>query len=1040
MNKIVVFLLALFLVNGWTWAQQPNYMNPQINGKNRLPARAFFVPYASEQEALKKSNSSREKSLNGTWKFHWSKNPQLRPEEFYEMGFDCSSWNDIQVPGSWELQGFDAPIYTDVRYPFPANPPYVPEDYNPVGSYKTRFELPEGWRNLNVILHFRGVESAFHCWVNGHYVGYSEDSRLPAEFYISSFLKAGSNELAVEVYRYSDGSYLEDQDYWKYSGIERDVKLIARPKAAIRDFEILTSLKGDGANLSLKIRPEDVQSFKGQRVQVKVLDGNAMLYQTVLSQSGAADSVFYLTSDFSPIKLWNAEEPYLYQLVVNTLNSSGKVIESFVHPFGFREVKIDQGVLTVNGKPITIRGVNRHEHMPATGRTITRESMLKDIELMKQFNINAVRCSHYPNMEEWYQLCDLYGIYLIDEANIESHGMEFHEAETLANMPEWEKPFMERMGRMMERDKNFTSIITWSMGNESGYGKHFETIYDYAKKRDGSRPVQYEGSRKTGVSDIYCPMYARPFHLKEFVSIVQPRPLILCEYAHAMGNSVGGLRDYWNLIHQHRQLQGGFIWDWVDQTLWSKDKDGNRIKAYGGDMGFVGVVNDSNFCANGLIAADRTLNPHIWEVKKIYQNFDFELIPGQANTVKIINRFDFRSSANFLFQWEVLEDGVKTQEGLLPEILIPAQSNKVITIPYHIVHPKPGAHYHLTLKAVVKNAESLIPAGHVAAAEQFELPVFVPRPALPVKEGTLGMDGTSECVIFSMNNLKIGFSKKTGLLSSYCVDEKEYLQTPLQPSFWRAVIDNDLGNSAPVRYAIWKDAAQRLVCKRFEVKMIDVRRAEVIVELYDSETDIQFVSRYTLFASGAVRVDNQFVPGREQLPELPRLGMSAILREGFAQMEWLGRGPHENYADRKESAFVGHYQSALADRYFPYVRPQETGYLTDVRWMSVTQPSGEGLLFVADSLICANALPFDYNVLEHRAPGEPNKHGNSVKPAKVCTLFIDYGQMGVGGDNSWGARVHSEYCIPPQSTRYSFVILPVNQQTDKFVAGQVRVQ
>ena len=553
---IIYFPLLLFSVI--IHAQSKEWENPAINQLNREMMHSHFIPYASEKAALHKENSGKRMfSLNGTWKFNFSTNPAARPISFYETGYDVSGWDNITVPGSWELQGFDAPIYTDTRYPFPANPPFVPHDYNPVGSYKTTFIVPEEFEGHDIILHFGGVESAFYCWINGELAGYSEDSRLPAEFQISKYLKSGENQMAVEGYRDSDGSYLEAQDYWRYSGIERDVMLIARPKNRIRDFEVkadLTNHYQDGI-LDINIRLDNRSDVKGTGVQLKITDGNHMIATTFLKAGNNTDTLLSFSKTLPQVKKWNAETPNLYTLIVSTTDRKGKVTESFVHRFGFRKVEIKNGMLQVNGTPILIKGVNRHEHNMHTGRTITVESMVEDIRLMKLFNINAVRCSHYPNYPEWYELCDEYGIYLVDEANIESHGMTDHpETKTLANWDNWDIPFRERMQRMVERDKNFTSIITWSLGNESGYGKHFETIYHWAKQRDPSRPVQYEGGGVRGLSDIYCPMYARVWALRQWVNERQERPMILCEYAHAMGNSVGNLHDYWDLIYKYENL------------------------------------------------------------------------------------------------------------------------------------------------------------------------------------------------------------------------------------------------------------------------------------------------------------------------------------------------------------------------------------------------------------------------------------------------------------------------------------------------------
>ena len=688
--------LLLFALTGQ--AQHKEWEDQRINQINREPIHAHFVPYASERAALQKDATlERRESLNGTWKFHFAGNPASRPASFYEESFDVSGWKDIEVPGSWELQGFDAPIYTDTRYPFPANPPYVPQDYNPVGSYVTTFTVPEHFKGKDVLLHFGGVESAYYCWVNGRFVGYSEDSRLPSEYLINKYLKPGENRLAVEVYRYSDGSYLEGQDYWKYSGIERNVMLIARPKSRIKDFEIRADLENqykDGT-LDINFTMDSRSLAKGTSVGLKVLDGTKELASGRLTVRHAADTLLSFSEIFPDVKRWTAETPNLYTLVVNTLDSKGKVTESFTQRFGFRKVEMKNGMLLVNGTPILVKGVNRHEHDMHRGRTVSVESMVEDIRLMKQFNINAVRCCHYPNYEEWYDLCNEYGIYLVDEANIESHGMEAHPDGTLANMDGWEIPFMERMERMVERDKNVTAIITWSLGNESGYGKHFETIYHWAKQRDASRPVQYEGGGVKGLSDIYCPMYGRIWLLRQWANQRQERPLILCEYAHAMGNSVGNLGDYWELIYKYDNLQGGFIWDWVDQTFAIKDQKGKDIWAYGGDMGFVGIVNDSNFCANGLVAADRTLHPHIYEVKKIYQYMHFEGVPFSPDQVKVTNRHDFLSSDVYDYSWKVKADGQTLHEGKLDVPVIAPHASVVVTLPLPAIEGKPGTEYFL---------------------------------------------------------------------------------------------------------------------------------------------------------------------------------------------------------------------------------------------------------------------------------------------------------------------------------------------------------
>ena len=1024
-------LLTCLLVQ----AQPKEWENQRVNQINREPIHAHFVPYASEKAALAKDASAeRRHSLNGTWKFHFAKNPDSRPATFYEEGFDVSGWKNIDVPGSWELQGFDAPIYTDTRYPFPANPPHVPSDYNPVGSYVTTFTVPENFKGEDILLHFGGVESAYYCWINGQFVGYSEDSRLPSEYLINKYLKPGENKLAVEVYRYSDGSYLEGQDYWKYSGIERNVMLIARPKVRIKDFELLADLQNeykDGA-FQVKFTLDNRQNVKGSTIQVKVLDGNKEIASARLTARSNADTLLSFAKDFPDVKRWTAETPNLYTLVVNTLNKKGAVTESFVQRFGFRKVEMKHGMLHVNGTPILIKGVTRHEHDMHKGRTISVESMIQDIRLMKQFNINAVRCCHYPNYEEWYELCNEYGIYLVDEANLESHGMMDTEEGTLANMDGWDIPFMERMERMVERDKNITAIITWSLGNESGYGKHFETIYHWTKKRDTSRPVQYEGGGVKGLSDIYCPMYGRIWLLRQWANQRQQRPLILCEYAHAMGNSVGNLNDYWELIYKYDNLQGGFIWDWVDQTFAIKDKKGHDIQAYGGDMGFVGIVNDSNFCANGLVAADRSLHPHIWEVKKVYQYIHFKGIPFTANRIQVTNYHDFISSDSYNYTWAVKADGKTLFEGKLDvPVIAPHQSAEVV-VPIPEIQPQAGTEYFLHLSARTKQDAPLVPKGHLAASEQWQLPVQA-RGVSPEKAtGTLTIEETPESIHITGNSVSLSFSKASGEMNSYRIGGKEYLQEGLRPNFWRGLTDNDVANGMDERCNTWKSAGDKLQLTGVTIQPSAGKEQVTIRSAYKMpEQDAQTLVTYTVYADGIVKTDFAFTPGEKVLPEIPRVGMRMILKGEYDQMTWFGRGPQENYWDRKSGADIDLYKASVWEQYHPYVRAQETANKTDVRWAALQNKDGEGLLVkTASHPLNVSAWNFPMKDIEYIPSMLQHIHGGSIEKKDMVWLNIDSKQMGVGGDNTWGAQTHPEYTITPEAQSYSFYLIPVDRQTD----------
>ncbi len=1039
MNRHLI-TIGFFLFSGFAWviAQEP-WQSPRVNQINREPMQAHFVPFKTEKGALRKSvkrtpadfeisSEERRVSLDGIWKFKYSKTPGEVPAGFYKSGFKAKGWDAITVPGSWELQGFDAPIYTDVAYPFPVNPPLPPEDYNPTGAYLRDFTVPSDWKEMEVFLDFEGVESAFYVWVNGELVGYSEDSRLPAHFNITPLLRKGENRLAVKVFRFSDGSYLEDQDYWKYSGIERNVYLYARPHSRVEDFEMNASLTDDyrAGDLKLDLKLRNV--VPGQEVEWKVLDGTQVLATNRREIGSAADTLLHFNRVFKEITPWSSETPQLYTLVVNLKGAEGEELESFTHRFGFRSVEIKNGMLQVNNVPILIKGVNRHEHDPHTGRTITVESMLKDISLMKQFNINAVRCCHYPNNPEWYALCDEYGLYLVDEANIESHGMDAHPDGTLANYPEWEGAFMERMARMMERDRNFTSIITWSMGNESGYGKHFETLYNYAKKSDPSRPVQYEGSRKTGVSDIYCPMYARIWALREFVNQRQPRPLILCEYAHAMGNSVGNLNDYWELIYKYDQLQGGFIWDWVDQAFAVKDEQNRAIWAYGGDMGFVGVPNDSNFCVNGLVAADRTLHPHIHEVAKVYQNIHFEAVPFASNRIRVTNRFDFISLDDYELAWVVEADGMAVDSGTLSFPSVAPHQSGYVDIPMKKYEADPRE-YFLKLEVKSKLERPFVPTGYVVATEQWQLPVE--RLAL-VKNGKTALPVVTREAnrwVVKGEDFSVAFDANDGTMLSLNYGGKEMVSRGLKPGFMRPFTDNDIPNGTIVRTAPWQnlEKTMRPLKPRVEQKQGDVLiRTGYALPALDAEIAIC----YRIEGSGAVQVTMDFIDGKVALPEMLRFGMNLELPAHYEMMSWLGRGPHENYADRKSSALIGRYSAKVWDQFHPYVRPQETANKCDVRWVSLCDDSGYGIQIVGEEPLSVSAWNFRPEAIGYTPFNMKRKHGGSVAKEELVWLNIDAVQAGVGGDNTWGAQVHPEYTITPEPRSYTFTILPVRPDSD----------
>lgn len=1042
----LLFIIALLLPYGISQAQTKEpWQDPTVNAQNREPMRAHFIPLVSEAAAMKQLDKSildrlkldtsieRRISLNGTWKFKYAKNPASAPQDFWKVDFNSSQWDPIKVPGSWELQGFDAPIYTDVSYPFPPNPPFVPSDYNPVGSYIHEFEVPSAWKGMDVFIDFEGVESAFYIWVNGEEVGYSEDSRLPAHFNISKYLKEGQkNKLALKVFRYSDGSYLEDQDYWKYSGIERNVFLYARPQTKIQNFHSRSELTNAFKDGEFKLNIDIENPKKNYRLDVKLLDNKS---NSVFTQSLKLNQAtnYKFEGILADVKQWSAEEANLYSLIVSLKDNKGKDIESFVHPIGFRKVEMRNGQILINDKAVTFKGVNRHEHDPQNGRTITIETMIRDIELMKLFNINAVRCSHYPNNPEWYALCDYYGLYVIDEANIESHGMMHHEDYTLANYPDWELAFQERMERMVYRDQNFTSIVTWSLGNESGYGKHFETIYHWTKNYDPSRPVQYEGGGMKGLSDIYCPMYGRIWLLRQFVNQRQPRPLILCEYAHAMGNSVGNLQDYWNEIEAYDQLQGGFIWDWVDQVFDHKDEKGNRIWAYGGDLGFVGVPNDSNFCANGLITADRELHPHIWEVKKVYQYIGFKPASFVNQGVEVTNKFDFIDLSGYHFKWALESDGKSIQSGVIEMPYVAPQAKVAVSLPYDLNGLDLSKEYFIKVEAYTKEATELVPENHLVAIEQWQLPITkkADKKTIVPFAGTLALKADKLGAELKSESVTAKFDKQTGEMTSFVVNNQELLKEGFAPNFWRGLTDNDVANNTSERCGIWKDLPTHLDVAKFETSLSkDKNIGYVFVSYVHKEKLFTLDVEYQLRAEGVMSMNVHFTPLKSDLPEIPRFGMRVILPKEYEVMTWLGRGPHENYADRKNSALVGLYTDNVWNQFHPYVRAQETANKSDVRWVALLNQSKEGLMVIGENPLSVSAWNFDQKAIEYVPFDVERKHGGSVEKQDFVWLNIDKAQMGVGGDTTWGAQVHPQYTIVAKAQSYTFTIIPVTKNTD----------
>jgi beta-galactosidase len=1025
---------AGFGLNDTSSDQVNDWENPEMIAQYKEPAHCTLMPYSDRESAIHgdRFQSKCYQSLNGKWKFHWVRKPADRPKDFYELGYDISQWDEIEVPSNWQLLGYGMPHYLNSDYVFEKNPPYIQNDYNPVGSYRTEFEIPEDWQERQVFIHFDGVESAFYLWVNGEKVGYSQGSRTPAEFNITPFLEQGKNILAAEVYRWSDGSYLECQDFWRLSGIFRNVYLFSTPNVHVRDFEVTCDLDENYQDATLfvnaRVRNFGNEASLDQTVEIALLDKDdlpvksdiLMSEKSVYIAPGAEGIVKMKAAGLSPHK-WSAEEPNLYTVLLTLKDKSGGVLEYQSCQFGFRKVEMRNGHLLVNGIPILLKGVNRHEHDPDQGHYVTRESMLEDIRLMKLHNINTVRTCHYPDDPEWYDLCDVYGIYLIDEANIESHGIGYKPDKTLANKSEWKKAHLDRIQRMVERDKNHPSVIIWSMGNEAGDGTNFEAASEWIHHRDPSRPVHYERAVLKPHTDIYCPMYARIPHLIDYAEEKQDRPLILCEYAHAMGNSVGNLVDYWDVIERYDLLQGGCIWDWVDQGIRKTNERGQEYWAYGGDFGE--PKSDTNFCINGLVQPDRSVTPKLLEVKKVYQYVKMEPLDLERGFIKLVNKYHFINLNRFIVHWEVLEDGSEILSGSIPHPDLAPGESRILDIDLENLKPHKGAEYLLNFSVQTSQASELIPKGHEVAKEQFVLPFQESAGMTELSDKkSLQLTDTENALQIKADNFSVRFDKATGLLDSYVYRGTELIVEGPTPNFWRAPTDNDFGNGMPKRCAVWKKASSDRQLDRFEIVKQDQTRIEIEAEYTLPDVASKHIVTYTLLNIGDLIIKNHFIPGKMELPELLKFGMRMRVPKSLQQVKWYGRGPHENYWDRKTSAFIGLYSNTVQDQYVKYVSPQENGYKTDVRWVALTQKNGVGLLAVGQPTLCFSALPYSIKDLTQESRG--TKHPTDLEERNFIEFNIDYKQTGVGGDNSWGARPLEKYTLQAKEYSYSFRLRP----------------
>jgi beta-galactosidase len=1257
--------------------------NPDIFQVNREPAHTSFIPYGDVPSALRGADmiaamtehpSPYYKSLNGDWKFHFSTNPASRPADFYKDSYDTSSWDEIPVPSSWQFEGYDFPIYTNITYPFWGNgnstnvqPPIAPTEYNPVGSYKHTFTIPSEWDGRQTFLSFQGVESAFYVWVNGQQVGYSEDSFTAKDFNITPYLKAGDNSLAVEVYRWSDGSWLEDQDFLRLSGIFRDVYLYSTTPVHMRDFAIVTDLDADYEDATLEVKvnvKNDGASIpEGYTVEAMLFDAKE---QPVLDSPMAMEANLGSLPELqvgasrlitNPLK-WSAEDPNLYTIVLSLKDSSGNVIEAAGHRVGFREfeIKPDPGgsgknLMMLNNKPITFKGVNRHESNPDTGRTLSLENMLEDVKLMKSFNINAVRTSHYPNHPFWYDLANKYGLYLMDEVNLETHGVT---NQIPTNKPEWTENLKDRANSMVQRDKNHPSVLIWSLGNEAGYhssletGMNFKIEADFIRSLDSTRPIHYEGFNHPEVTDMVSYMYPSVSSVENFGKSSDPRPYIMCEYSHAMGNSVGNLQEYWDVIKKYPNLQGGFIWDWAEQAVrtqtpaeqpyltdagetlkaqytgavvekdgdvsgvltqkdtssatvtlpndsrysitgpltieaWIKPLsniadspiiakgdtqfalkqkgttsleffiydaaipgewtqwvaasaalpsswvgqwhhvagvyDGSRLKlylngqfvaeqehsgtfssnsypltigkdlekgrsshmmfdgvrvynralseeeldnngrtpdgnavlwldfdpedarsepleqieyfAYGGDFG--DNPNDGNFMANGIVSADRRIQPEIWEVKRVYQNIVTKPVDLLAGKVEITNEHLFTNVNQYQASWELKADDQTLQQGQLSDTDIPPLSSKQVTIPYTLPATGPGVEYWINVTFTLKQDTSWAEQGHEIAAQQFKLPLEAPHAAsmdLSTVPSIL-VEETEERVTVIGESFEVDFDTTTGTIDSFKHSGKELIKEGPVPNFWRAPNDNDKGNCMPSRTATWRNAGQNRTVGEVEVTKLSDKIVRIDVEgTLPTSTVSLYKTSYTIFGNGDIRVANYVKPGSSSLPEIPEVGTILTIPGEFETMTWYGRGPYENYQDRNLGSDVGLYNGSVDDQFFPYIEPSEMGNKTGVRWVALTNSEGEGIMAIGDPIVEANAL--------HYTPEDLSGplHPHELVRRDDITLRVNYRQMGVGGDDSWGAHPHDAYKLfSNRDYSYSYLLRPIAAHTGSLMAA-----
>lgn len=1029
MKKLSSLLLLCFFTLSLCAQEIPDWENPEVFAINKEETRATSLPYPSEELALKDDYKASPyyQSLNGQWKFKWLPRIADVPEGFYKEDFDLSDWGEMPVPGNWEFNGHGVPMYVNLGFGFWSRRPNIDKGNSPTGLYRHEFVLPENWDGRRVFIHFEGGTNSMYLWVNGQKVGYTQNSKSPAEFDITPYIRKGKNTFACQVHKFSDGSYLEDQDMWRLGGINRNVYLYSTADTRILDFFAHPDLDSEYKNglfgVDIVLKNYD-DAAKTRSVEVSLLDnaGKKVFTKSQIAEipAGGKANLNLSGTVVKPLK-WTAETPNLYTMLITLKGDDKRIIESSSHKIGFRKIEITDGQLFVNGKKVLFKGVNLHEFNTNTGQVVTREVMVRNLQLMKELNINAVRTSHYPQSPLWYKLCDEYGIYLVDEANLESHGL-IYGPDIIADVPEWNKQHLDRVIRLVERDKNHASVIFWSLGNESGNGQNLFDAYDWVKARDNSRPVQYEQAYQRDYNtDIICHMYPSWWDMQRDAKKDLGRPYIMCEYAHAMGNSMGNFQEYWDLMRSSKNMQGGFIWEWYNHGYKSYDEQGRAYWAYGGDLNGYDRMNDGNFCMDGIISPDQNYIPHTYIVKKVYQNILFEAKDLDKGIIRVINDYKFTDidSKNYSFKWQLLKNGKLSAKGDFT-VNLEADAAKDVKLKLPTLKKEPGVEYYLQVFGYTARETEFLPLGFEVAKEEFALGINDYFAAYS-KEGELKVDEEENKVIVNSGSLSYEFSTRDGrgLLSMKDKGQNVFNQLP-RLNFWRAMTDNDFGENLQYQARIWEAAGHNTIYKYLDSQEKNgafVINYEVSLRGIQAKVDLS----YTVNQDGSLTISAHYKAQSDELPEIPRFGMLMALPRDYNDFTWYGRGPYENYIDRKHDSFMGIWKGLVENQAFEYYRPQETGNKTDVRWLELKNRQGriirvEGAQ--ALSVSATNHRPEDLD------PGMTKKqqHWSDIIPRNEVVLCVDLFQRGVGGLQSWGAKPLDQYRFMDKEYSYSYTI------------------